>query len=136
MKHPLNNVWAFWYFSNDKTRSWEQNQHNLSTVDTIEDFWQVYNHVEPASQLGVGCDYAHFKVTRGCHTVPPYRVITLRLFACQKGIMPDWGDYQNKFGGRWIIERADPARMEDMDDYWLETLFILIGQVHVNLCSN
>ena len=50
--------------------------------------------------------------------------------------MPDWGDYQNKFGGRWIIERADPARMEDMDDYWLETLFILIGQVHVNLCSN
>ena len=50
--------------------------------------------------------------------------------------MPDWGDYQNKFGGRWIIERADPARMEDMDDYWLETLFILIGEVHVNLCSN
>ena len=49
--------------------------------------------------------------------------------------MPDWEDYQNKFGGRWIIERPDPARVEEMDDYWLETLFILIGQVHVNLGS-
>jgi len=106
MKHPLNNSWSFWYFSNDKSRSWEQNQHNLSTVDTIEDFWQVYNYIEPASQLGLCCDYALFK----------------------KGIMPDWGDYQNKFGGRWIIERADPARMEDMDDYWLETLFMMIGE--------
>lgn len=106
MKHPLENVWAFWYFSNDKSRSWEQNQHNVSTVDTIEDFWQIYNYVEPASQLGIGCDYALFK----------------------KGIMPDWEDYQNKYGGRWIIERGDGGRMEDMDDYWLETLFMLIGE--------
>jgi len=106
MKHPLENVWAFWYFSNDKSRSWEQNQHNVSTVDTIEDFWQIYNYVEPASQLGIGCDYALFK----------------------KGIMPDWEDYQNKYGGRWIIERGDSGRMEDMDEYWLETLFMLIGE--------
>jgi len=106
MKHPLENVWAFWYFSNDKSRSWEQNQHNVSTVDTIEDFWQVYNYVEAASQLGIGCDYALFK----------------------KGIMPDWEDYQNKYGGRWIIERSDQGRMDDMDDYWLETLFMLIGE--------
>ena len=46
----------------------------------------------------------------------------------QKGIMPDWEDYQNKWGGRWIIERADPTRHDDMDEYWLETLFMLIGE--------
>ena len=45
--------------------------------------------------------------------------------------MPDWEDYQNKFGGRWIIERPDPARVEEMDDYWLETLFMMIGE-HVD----
>jgi len=109
MKHPLNNGWSFWYFSNDKSRSWNQNQNNVATVDTIEDFWQVYNYIEPASQLKIGCDYALFK----------------------KGIMPDWEDYQNKFGGRWIIERPDPARVEEMDDYWLETLFMMIGE-HVD----
>merc|ERR1719238_857166 len=106
MKHPLENAWTFWYYRNDKTCSWEENQINLATVDTIEDFWQVYNYVEPASKLGVGCDYALFK----------------------KGIMPDWEDYQNKWGGRWIIERADPTRLDDMDEYWLETLFMLIGE--------
>ena len=42
--------------------------------------------------------------------------------------MPDWEDYQNKWGGRWIIERADPTRHDDMDEYWLETLFMLIGE--------
>ena len=62
MKHPLENAWSFWYFRNDKNRSWEENQINLATVDTIEDFWQLYNYVEPASKLGVGCDYALFKV--------------------------------------------------------------------------
>jgi len=106
MKHPLENAWSFWYFRNDKNCSWEENQINLATVDTIEDFWQVYNYVEAASKLGVGCDYALFK----------------------KGIMPDWEDYQNKWGGRWIIERADPTRHDDMDEYWLETLFMLIGE--------
>lgn len=106
MKHPLENAWSFWYFRNDKNRSWEENQINLATVDTIEDFWQLYNYVEPASKLGVGCDYALFK----------------------KGIMPDWEDYQNKWGGRWIIERADQGRQDDMDEYWLETLFMLIGE--------
>ena len=42
--------------------------------------------------------------------------------------MPDWEDYQNKWGGRWIIERADQGRQDDMDEYWLETLFMLIGE--------
>jgi len=106
MKHPLENAWSFWYFRNDKNRSWEENQINFATVDTIEDFWSVYQYVESASKLGVGCDYALFK----------------------KGIMPDWEDYQNKWGGRWIIERADPSRQDDMDDYWLESLFVLIGE--------
>ena len=49
--------------------------------------------------------------------------------------MPDWEDYQNKWGGRWIIERADPTRHDDMDEYWLETLFMLIGE-HISPAIN
>ena len=64
MKHPLEHSWSFWYFMNDKTktRSWEECQFMLYTVDTIEDFWRVYNHIEPASKIEQGCDYALFKV--------------------------------------------------------------------------
>jgi len=106
MKHPLEHPWSFWYFKNDKSLSWERNQQNVATVDTIEDFWQVYNYIEPASKLGTGCDYSVFK----------------------KGIMPDWEDFQNMSGGRWIINSERAARSELLDNYWLETLFILIGE--------
>merc|ERR1719369_1550792 len=106
MKHPLEHSWSFWYYMNDKTRTWEQNQQKIAEVDTIEDFWQVYNFIEPASKIGHGCDYSVFK----------------------KGIMPDWEDFQNMSGGRWIINSDKSVRSQVIDHYWIETLFILIGE--------
>jgi len=106
MKHPLANTWVFWWFRNDKSRTWEQNQERIATVDTIEDFWQIYNYIEPASQLGSGCDYAVFK----------------------KGIQPDWEDFQNMSGGRWIINSDKTNRGDILDSHWLEIIFILIGE--------
>jgi len=106
MKHPLANKWVFWWFRNDKSKSWEQNQEKIAMVDTIEDFWQVHNYIEPASKLGQGCNYMVFK----------------------KGIQPDWEDFQNMAGGRWIAN-IDRNRGDDVvDDLWLEILFIMIGE--------
>ena len=105
-KHPLANVWVFWWFRNDKSRSWEQNQEKVATVDTIEDFWQVFNYIEPASNLGQGCDYMVFK----------------------KGIQPDWEDFQNMSGGRWIHSSEKSNRGDVLDCRWLEIIFILIGE--------
>jgi len=105
-KHPLANTWVFWWFRNDKSRTWEQNQERIATVDTIEDFWQIYNYIEPASNLGSGCDYAVFK----------------------KGIQPDWEDFQNMSGGRWIINSDKTNRGDILDSRWLEIIFILIGE--------
>ena len=104
MKHPLANKWVFWWFRNDKSKKWEQNLEKIATVDTIEDFWQVHNYIEPASKLNQGCDYMVFK----------------------KGIQPDWEDFQNMAGGRWIanIDKNSDA----VDNYWLEIIFILIGE--------
>ena len=38
-KHPLQNVWALWYFKNDKRNSWADNLRVITTVQTVEDFW-------------------------------------------------------------------------------------------------
>ena len=70
VKHPLQNAWTLWFFKNDKSRSWEDNQKPIITVDTVEDFWSLYNHIEVASNLPPGSDYSLFK----------------------KGIFPDWED--------------------------------------------
>jgi translation initiation factor 4E len=62
IKHPLQNTWALWYFKNDKSKEWKDNLQKITTFDTVEDFWRLYNYVQPASQLQVGCDYSVFKV--------------------------------------------------------------------------
>jgi len=100
MKHPLQHTWTLWWFSN-KSKTWKAEE--IISFSTIEDFWGAYNWIQPASRLGINSDYAVFK----------------------KGIQPDWEDHNNALGGRWVIERT---RTEDMDTYWLETLFMLIGE--------
>ena len=39
IKHPLQNPWTLWYYENDKSRTWEQNQVEIITVSSVEDFW-------------------------------------------------------------------------------------------------
>lgn len=39
MKHPLNSIWALWYFKNDKRHDWSENQKVITTFGTVEDFW-------------------------------------------------------------------------------------------------
>ena len=124
MKHPLQNAWTLWFFKNDKSKTWEENQRPIITVTTVEDFWSLYNHIEVvfkfedqmiismftfqvSSKLPTGADYSMFK----------------------EGIFPDWEDPKNQDGGRWIInlDKRRPNR-ELMDTYWLEIMFFLIGE--------
>jgi len=106
LKHPLQNSWTLWFFKNDKARTWEDNQQSIITVNTVEDFWSLYNHIEVASKLAPGSDYSLFK----------------------EGIIPDWEDKRNQNGGRWIINLDKRQRAEQLDNYWLEILFFLIGE--------
>jgi translation initiation factor 4E len=106
IKHPLQNAWTLWFFKNDKSRTWEDNQRPIITVTTVEDFWSLYNHIEVASRLPPGSDYSLFK----------------------EGIFPDWEDARNQKGGRWIINLEKRRREECLDTYWLEILFFLIGE--------
>jgi len=106
MKHPLQNAWTLWFFKNDKARTWEENQRPILTVDTVEDFWSLYNHVSLASNLPPGSDYSFFK----------------------EGIFPDWEDEKNGPGGRWIINSDRQQRGDVLDTHWLEILIFLIGE--------
>jgi len=106
MKHPLQNKWAMWFFKNDKNKDWASNLRYITSFDTVEDFWALYNHILPASKLGAGCDYSVFK----------------------DGVQPMWEDGRNKKGGRWLINLNKQQRHSDLDNFWLETLLCLIGE--------
>lgn len=64
----------------------------------------LYNHIELASNLGIGCDYNIFK----------------------NGIQPMWEDERNKRGGRWLFVlskgKGNPNQSKAVDELWLEVV--------------
>ncbi|XP_075232427.1 eukaryotic translation initiation factor 4E1 [Lycorma delicatula] len=106
IKHPLHNTWTLWYYENDRKKTWEKNQCEITSFDTVEDFWSLFNHIKAASELRQGCDYSLFK----------------------KGIRPMWEDEANKQGGRWLISLEKKQRDNDLDEFWLEIMLCMIGE--------
>lgn len=105
LKHPLASVWTYWFYKNDRSLSWEENQRKVVTVKYVEDFWAMYHYTMRASNLWDGCDYSLFK----------------------EGINPDWEDCRNAPGGRWIISLDRRDRVNILDGYWREILMFLVG---------
>lgn len=104
IKHPLQNKWTLWYLESDRSKSWEELQNEITSFDTVEDFWSLYNHIKLPSEIKIGSDYSLFK----------------------KGIRPMWEDEANKKGGRWVITLV--RRRNDLDNLWLDVLLCLIGE--------
>lgn len=61
IKHPLNSKWTLWYYLPEKNADWEKCQHKIHTVETVEDFWSLADHIKPPSDLMPGVDYSFFK---------------------------------------------------------------------------
>ena len=99
------------------------------SVNTVEDFWSVFNHIERVSMLQSGFDFSFFK----------------------KGIKPMWEDDANRRGGKWIVyfdkkhriggnpEVSDVSRgcvfrdkddrlVQQVDNFWLDVILSLIGE--------
>ncbi len=109
-KTPLQNAWTLFH---DNPRSapegtpWLQNLKNCSDVDTVEDFWSVYNNVLPPSRIATNGNYHLFKT----------------------GVKPMWEDPMNAQGGKWIITIPKQDRVKGkVDEWWLYTALAMIGE--------
>ncbi|GLH09541.1 hypothetical protein R5R35_004613 [Gryllus longicercus] len=109
-KHPLQNSWTLWFHKTERSRSWDENLRPVINFHTVEDFWGVFTHVKPASQLSDGCDYCVFK----------------------EGIAPMWEDKANRRGGRWVMKLPRADRSSKLDTLWEETLIAMIGEDFFN----
>ncbi|XP_011504635.1 PREDICTED: eukaryotic translation initiation factor 4E-like isoform X2 [Ceratosolen solmsi marchali] len=106
IKHPLQHTWTLWYYEPEHSKVWQDRQREVTSFDTAEDFWSLYNHMKQASELRIGNDYSMFK----------------------QGIQPMWEDDANKHGGRWLINLDRKQRLTELDRFWLETLLCMIGE--------
>jgi translation initiation factor 4E len=61
VKHPLQHSWTLWYFEPDRSKTWEDNQNQVSTFNTVEDFWSLFTHIKQPSEVKLGSDYSLFK---------------------------------------------------------------------------
>ena len=94
-------LWTLWLYTNNKSKSWDENLQKVISFNVVEDFWAVYNHIQLASKLNAGHDYALFRA----------------------GTRPAWEDEANKVGGRWVVSL--PSKHYRKND--LDRLFLVVG---------
>ncbi|KAH8406869.1 hypothetical protein KR222_009642, partial [Zaprionus bogoriensis] len=104
-KHPLEHTWTLWHWENDRTKSWSDMLSDVTSFNTVEDFFSVYYFIKPPSDLKVFNDYMVFK----------------------DGIRPMWEDDINKNGGRWVMF-LDKDSKEFVDKLWHDLLLCTIGE--------
>jgi len=111
VKHPLQHKWVMWYDCAQKKvgqAAWGEQLRKVVAVDTVEDFWGLYNNIIKASKLAHGANYHLFK----------------------DGVEPKWEDVFNDRGGKWIVPINDKKREDNgpLDRMWLWTLLACIGE--------
>ncbi|XP_068656435.1 eukaryotic translation initiation factor 4E-1 [Aristolochia californica] len=103
--HPLEHSWTIWFdnpSSKSKQTEWGASILSIHTVDTVEEFWGLYNNIHHPSKLGGGAD----------------------LYCFKKNIEPKWEDPVCANGGKWTIS----CGRGKSDTWWLYTLLALIGE--------
>ncbi|KIK94913.1 hypothetical protein PAXRUDRAFT_418692 [Paxillus rubicundulus Ve08.2h10] len=132
VKHPLYSPWTLWFDSPatkgrnlpqtpvssfpqtpapptpgaTAAQGWMEDIKRVISFDSVEEFWGLYNHIVPPSQLPQKANYYLFK----------------------EGIIPAWEDEANKNGGKWSIQLPKEKNRHNVDKMWLYTMLAAIGE--------
>ncbi|MBW0543052.1 hypothetical protein O181_082767 [Austropuccinia psidii MF-1] len=112
VKHPLYSSWTLWFDNasnsakNNKASNWDDLIQRVMEVESVEEFWGLYNNIVPPSLIHVGSNYYLFK----------------------GGIKPAWEDPSNQKGGRWTIQLSRDRSRDLIDKWWLYTMLAAIGE--------
>ncbi|EDQ87995.1 uncharacterized protein MONBRDRAFT_33032 [Monosiga brevicollis MX1] len=104
-KHPLQDEWTLWHDDTSKVRDgdWKSNIKKVCTVNSVEEFWRLFNNIKSFETLVKGSNYHLFK----------------------KNIEPSWEDKANANGGAFNMQcEGERFRPHDL---WLRTMLSVIG---------
>jgi len=112
-KFKLNTKWHLWYHSLSNKTDWSINSYkNIYTIETIKDFWDLFNHFDMIG--GIHCQ---------------------QFFFMRDGINPTWEDPKNRKGGSWSI-MLTKDKYRDLDEKSLQIFtkiaIYLIGETLTN----
>lgn len=132
VKHPLYSAWTLWFDSpatkgrnlpqtpmtafpqtphpatpgGAAAQGWMEDIKRVINIDSVEEFWGLYNNILPPSALPQKANYYLFK----------------------EGIIPAWEDEANKLGGKWSIQLPKEKNRRQVDTLWLYTMLAAIGE--------
>lgn len=124
MQHPLNDQWAMYglfpapFGSEDYATD---SVCKLGQFATVEDFWNLYEHVPGPSQLFAYSDRDGF-IRRGSLQDKPLEA--LGLFRNQ--VLPMWEDPANCLGGHWEFRAS--VECDVLDDVWHDLVTAGVGE--------
>ncbi|CAL1529089.1 unnamed protein product [Lymnaea stagnalis] len=102
---PLNTPWTFWIDRSVRgttAREYESSLTKIYTVDTVQGFWSVYNHIPDPSKLSIRYSYHLMRAQR----------------------RPVWEDEENSEGGSWTFK----CKKQDTEEIWKQLLLAAIGE--------
>ena len=109
VKHPLYNSWTLWFdnpmhkgtsSAKERRESWGANLYKVVSLNSVEEFWGLYNNIVPPSNLPQSANYYLFK----------------------NGIQPAWEDPANGNGGKWSVQLPREKHRNQIDKLWLYTV--------------
>lgn len=107
-EHILSRKWTLWFYNPNTAKSnknWLELLQKVYTIDSIENFWRIYNNIQTPSTLKLKTNYF--------------------LFA--DGVDPEWENDANRNGGKWTVEFDSKNKNCNVDHYWLYTLLSITG---------
>ncbi|GFO23156.1 eukaryotic translation initiation factor 4e type 3-like [Plakobranchus ocellatus] len=102
---PLQTPWTFWFDRSVRgttAKEYESSLTKIYTVDTVQGFWSVYNHIPEPPKLSIRYSYHLMR--------HHYR--------------PVWEDEENSEGGNWTLK----CKKQDTEDVWKHLLMAAIGE--------
>ncbi|KAI9176131.1 eukaryotic translation initiation factor 4E [Blastocladiella emersonii ATCC 22665] len=108
--HPLHCRWTVSYNGPSKNKTnWEENVKTVMHLETVEDFWGLFNNIPRVDELAPSSDYNLFR----------------------EGIFPGWEDAANREGGKWLVA-VGGNDLSTLSRMWMDSCMFAIGEQFVD----
>ena len=117
-EHKLNDIWCVYFHAKDLSKSYSDNTRKLIEIDTINNFWAIFNNIPKPSEMF--SEYQTKKVLKSTKEIPS----AISLF--RKNSYPTWEDKSNINGFEWSLRKYKDFHL--INDLWILLLVKTIGE--------
>merc|ERR1712014_206493 len=105
--------------STDKAAAYSDATHNVTTFQTVQAFWKLWNHMPQPSEL--------LEQKRMVREQPDGLHVIDAIMIFRENIRPEWEDKMNATGGHFQFQLKPNIGGGQVDEYWNNLVLGMIG---------